>query len=103
VDDAASAFEPLFLNSMLLVLDQLFVHRLRTVEGKDGNPLNEVRLLCSSIMENDGVMVTQKAIKSDPAATVLGYAPGDRISLGRDDFDRISAAFFEELVNRFGT
>ena len=29
-------------NNMTLVLDRYFVHRLRTVTGKDGNPLNQL-------------------------------------------------------------
>jgi hypothetical protein len=43
-------------NNMTLVLDRYFVHRLRVVTGKDGNPLNEVELLSDSIMNNDGVL-----------------------------------------------
>jgi hypothetical protein len=42
-------FEGQFFNHMILALDHHFVHRNRTVEGKDGNPLNEVRMLCDAI------------------------------------------------------
>lgn len=61
---------------MVLALDQLFVHRARGIEGKDGNPLNEVRVLCTSIMANGGVLVKDSQIKLDPAH--LGPRPARR-------------------------
>ncbi len=36
---------------MILALGHYFVHRGRHTEGKDGNPLTEVRMLCDAIME----------------------------------------------------
>ena len=48
-----AAFEARFLSHLVLALDDYFLHRGRTIEGKDGNPLNEVRLLCDSIKDND--------------------------------------------------
>jgi hypothetical protein len=98
---AMKTFEPRFFNNMVLVLDELFVHRLRTVEGKDGNPLNEVRVLCESLMNNGGTMTTDKAIKLDAAKSVLGYAPGDEIKLTAADFERLSAAYFAEIERKF--
>jgi hypothetical protein len=39
---------------MVLGLDHYFLHRVRKLEGKDGNPLNEVRVICDSLTDNDG-------------------------------------------------
>jgi hypothetical protein len=98
---AMEAFEPRFFNNMLLVLDELFVHRLRTVEGKGGNPLNEVRVICDSLMLHDGVMQTDRAIKLDPATSVLGYKVGEEIKLSEADFVRLSEAYFAEIERKF--
>lgn len=37
---ALQDFEGLFFNNLTLALDRFYVHRLRMVAGKDGNPLN---------------------------------------------------------------
>jgi hypothetical protein len=74
------AFEATFFNNMVLLLDYLFVHRLRTVEGKDGNPLNEVRILCNSMLLNDNIMTADKSIKLSPEGSVLKYRVGDKSS-----------------------
>ena len=68
---AIESFEPVFFSNMVLVLDNYFVHRSRTMEGKDGNPLNEVRILCNSMMNNNNKMCTDKTIKFNPAKSVL--------------------------------
>ncbi|MFC0448275.1 hypothetical protein ACFFI2_09115, partial [Rhodococcus jostii] len=47
---ASEDFEPLFFNNMVLVLDRYFVHRIRAVTGKDGNPLNEVEIIADSLI-----------------------------------------------------
>lgn len=39
--------------------------------GKDGNPLNEVRILCNSIMNNNGIMSKDKTIRLNPEKSVL--------------------------------
>lgn len=100
-DSAIEAFEPLFFNHMLLALDHYFCHRSRTMEKKDGNPLNEVRVPCSSIMENDGTMVADKTIRLKPATSLLKYEPGDRIKLEEADFRLLSEAFFAEIESKY--
>lgn len=97
-DDAAAAdFEPLFFNDMVLVLDAYFVHRARALELKDGNPLNEVRVMCNSIMQSDGVLTKDKSIKLSPASSVCGIEFGERIALDGKTFGRLSTAFFDEI------
>jgi hypothetical protein len=98
---ALKAFEITFFNNMVLVLDHLFVHRLRTVEGKDGNPLNEVRLLGDSLMNNHNIMGTDKTIKFHPAQSVLKVKVGDEIKLTEADFLLLCKAFFAEIESKF--
>jgi hypothetical protein len=98
---AIAAFEPRFLNHMILALDFYFCHRLRGKEGKDGNPLNEVRVLGNSIMHDGAVLTADKTIKLRAATSVLGLEYGDPIRLSADDFARLAAAFFAELERRF--
>jgi hypothetical protein len=64
---ATEAFEATFFNNLVLVLDHLFVHRLRTIEGKDGNPLNEVRVMSESMLNCKNILTPDKSIKLSPA------------------------------------
>jgi hypothetical protein len=101
VVQTVETFETLFFNNMVLVLDRYFVHRVRQVTGKDANALNEVELLSESLVNNHGVLRVGNALKFIPEETVLGLHPGDAIALSREDFERLSAAFFAELQRRF--
>ena len=104
-------FETSFFNNLVLSLDYMFVHRLSGIEGKDGNPLNEVRVLCNSILYNSGKLQVEKlpgwpnsavsGLKLPPERSVLGLKPGQTIQLKRDDFIRLAAAFFEELKKKY--
>ena len=98
---ALAAFAPGYFNTMLLALDHHFMHRMRGAEGKDGNPLNEVRLLCDAIMENEGRMSASKTIHYKPETSILKFRAGDEIRLNADDFARLSAAFFDEIETRY--
>lgn len=101
INSALEGFEPLFCNNMTLVLDRYFVHRLRVVTGKDGNPLNEVELLAESLMNNDGVLRGNNAIKFVPDQSVLRLRIGDRIRLNLAQLERLAAAFLTELESKF--
>jgi hypothetical protein len=101
VQSALDDFDSMFFNNMAMVLDRYFVHRLRAVTGKDGNPLNEVEMLCDSLMNNNGVLRGNNVIKYVPDESVVGLAIGDHIRLSAEDFERLSSAFFTELQRRF--
>jgi hypothetical protein len=96
-EPALAAFEPLVFNAMALALDRRFVHRVRTVTGKDTNPISELELICDSLMLNDGTFRTGTVVKYVPGQAVVGLAPGDRIALTADEFERLSAAFLDHL------
>jgi hypothetical protein len=98
---ALAAFEPLLFNSLALVLDASFVHRTRAVEGKDGNPLNEVRMISDSLLANDGALAANNTIKYRPEAAVLHLDIGDDISLDAAAFRALASAYFDELQRRF--
>lgn len=98
---ALATFEPVFFNNLVLSMDAHFVHRTRAVEGKDGNPLNEVRVLCSSLALHDGVLTQDGPIRLKRETSVLGIELGERIAVREDGFVRLSAAFFAELESKF--
>jgi hypothetical protein len=98
---ALEAFEPHFANALTLALDRHFVHRLRAVAGKDGNPLNEVAVLAESLLAEGGLARPSGGIKLDPERSVLGLAPGDPIALSAADVERLAGAFLGELESRF--
>jgi hypothetical protein len=98
---ALETFEPLFFNNLALALDRYFVHRIRPVTGKDGNPLNELEIISESLMNNKGVMAASKVIKLVPEQSVVKLGVGDSIALSLDQFESLSAAFFEELERKF--
>lgn len=98
---ATTALEPHYFNGLLLALDAHFVHRVRGAEGKDGNPLNEVRMLVQALMSPKGLLAVDKTIKYEASKSVLGIAIGERVSLDVDDFRSIADAFFDELEHRF--
>jgi hypothetical protein len=101
VNASIDAFEKLFFNNMILVLDRPFVHRVRMVTGKDGNPLNEVEMLADSLMSNEGILRDSNVIKLIPDQSVTKLQIGDPIKLSEEQFERLTAAFFSELERKF--
>src|SRR3989475_9697982 len=100
-------FEARFFNDQVLLLDYMFVHRLTGIEGKDGNPLNEVRVLCNSMLLNRGKLQVDKlpgwpnsagsGMSLPSENSVLKLKAGDEVRVSEADFVRLSKAFFAEL------
>jgi hypothetical protein len=91
----------LFFNFMPLVLDHFYVHRLRMVTGKDGNPLDQVEMICDSLMNNNGIFHDSIVNKYIPDQPVVKPHVGDKMSLSADEFERLSAAFIAEWKCKF--
>jgi hypothetical protein len=98
---ALEAFEPLLFKEMALALDRRFVHRLRSVTGKDGNPINELELVSDSLMNNDGVLRGISPIKYRAEDSVLKLDVGDEIQLDAEQFQRLSKEFFADLESKY--
>jgi hypothetical protein len=99
---AAAPDNSLVLNEIIVALDASFVHRMRGQEGKDGNPLNEVRLLANAIIANGATLAADSTIKYDPAKSVSGIAVGDVIAPDKAMVERLADAVFAEIERRFG-
>ncbi|HSD03985.1 MAG TPA: hypothetical protein VLB81_16535 [Gaiellales bacterium] len=98
---ALADFEDPFFTNLVLALDRWFVHRVRAVSGKDGNPLNEVELIADAVMLHGGVMPASSVIRYIPADSVLGIEVGQKVSLSAEDFERLSTAFLAEIERKF--
>ena len=90
-----------YFNDLALALDRRYVHRLRSVTGKDGTPLNELEIIVESLLNNSGALRGNNVIKYVPQDSVVGMKSGDRIQLTRDDFARLAAGVFDELDAKY--
>ena len=96
-----AAFAQVFFCDLILALEMSFVHRLRKNEGKDGNRLNEVRMIAASILEHDGVMSEDSTIKWKPENSVTGLKIGAKIVLTRDAVETLVEEFFGEILEKY--
>ena len=87
----------------VVALDAWFVHRLRTMEGQDGNAMNEVRVLADSIVANDGVVRVEGPIRWEPDRTRLGFAIGEEVLVTADGYERLAAAYLDAIGDTFVT
>src|SRR2546425_12162147 len=104
-------FEDRFFKDQVLLLEYMFVHRFSGIEGKDGNPLNEVRVLCNSILLNEGKLQVEKlprwpnsavaGLKLPPDTSVLKLRVGDEVKVSEADFVRLAKGFFAEIETKY--
>lgn len=94
-------FEHAFFRNMVILLDAFFVHRLRTIEGKDGNPLNEARVVSSSLLFNNGKLKMDSSIRLKPEKSILKFNPGEDIKITQEGFSLLANAFFRELEKKY--
>ena len=97
LQETLDAFDQNFFRTMLLALDHYFDHRMRGMELKDGNPLNELRVLCNSIMHNDGLLMGDTQIRQDPAKSILLLHIGDPSLPTADQFSELAEAVFQHI------
>lgn len=98
---AKAAFAPGYFNAMVLALDSWFLHRQRSNEGKEGGPLNELRLLCDGIKDNGGFLGASTTIKYKPERSVTGIAVGEAIVLDAARFEALADAVFADVRKRY--
>jgi hypothetical protein len=98
---ATAKFSPGYFITQVLALDHFFLHRQRSFEGKAGGPLNELRMLCDSIKEADGVMTANSTIKYDAGKSATGIAVGQKIVLDDKMFERLAEAVFAEIEAKY--
>jgi hypothetical protein len=58
-------------------------------------------MICDSLMNNNGILRGNNVVKYIPDQSIVKLNIGDRIRLSTEEFERLSAAFFEELRHRF--
>lgn len=95
------SFETIFFNNMIVVLDSCFHQRNRKQEGRDGNPLNEIRLLAISLLYHKERMWFDKNLGLNPATSILKYPEGALIRVRENDFLTICRAFVAEIRCKF--
>ena len=83
-------------------MDYYFVHRNRTLELNEGNPCNEVRMLCHSILNNNNKLIAPyKNTVYDPGKSVMKYKIGDEFKLNQADFLLLFRAFFAKIESEY--
>jgi hypothetical protein len=58
-------------------------------------------MLCTSLIENEGVLTADKTIKYSTATSVLKQQIGEHIQLGETAFVKLAEAFFKDMESKF--
>jgi hypothetical protein len=96
-----STFEQLYCRDLVVLLDAWFMHRTRAVEGKDGNPANEVRMLATSIIHHNSILTADTTIRYRATNSVTELEIGDAINLTIDQTAQLAAAYLDTITQRF--
>jgi hypothetical protein len=99
VDD--TTLESLVFGQAVVVLHTWFGHRRRELEGGDGNPMNEVRVIADSIVDNDAVLRVEGPITWVPERTVLRLDVGDDVQITANGFERLTAAYLAAIESTY--
>lgn len=94
-------FEHAYFNNIIVVLESMFMHRMRGQEGKDGNPLNEVRMLSSSLLLAQGKLKEDATIKYAPEKSVTKIKIGSAIEVNGRVFKELADKFFKEIESKY--
>lgn len=99
-ESTLSTFEVTFVNSMVLVLDRPFVHRLRSVTGEEGKA--STRSNCS-VTHRSATRGSRGKFPIDyiPERSVLKLEAGDSVRPTESEFERLASAFFVGLKSKY--
>ena len=86
---------------MAVALEGWFAHRLRGAEGKDGNPMQEVRRLALVVTPNASCFPTDHSLKWRAEASITGYHPGAILKLSAPVVSRLAAACLHTVQAKF--
>jgi hypothetical protein len=92
-----TTLESIVFLQAVVVLDAWFAERDRGLEGDDGNPMNEVRVISDSVVGNAGTLRVPEPARWAPERTVLRFAVGDELELTANRFERLAAAYLAAI------
>ena len=96
-----TTLEGMVFGQAVVVLHTWFGHRELALEGDDGNPMNEVRVIADSIVDNDAVLRVAGPITWVAERTVLRLAVGDDVEVTANGFERLAAAYIAAIESTY--